>query len=204
MQKCPKCGNEMKVIEYDMALYPVYHCRPCDYYLDASEYLLDLYNVSEEAEQDGTKVMIYEPNTVDWQPGDIVIHDSDAKEPKMLMRVIAVTVDKMGIEMIDTEYIRDTNKRCSNLKEYLHDPDRFGINYEQATPEAIALAQQDWEKAHYWNWRHKQGAAVRKPVGDGSFDVSIATKAYTDEFGRARVHLVNGKSWRLDEVETIE
>lgn len=34
--------------------------------------------------------MINRPNTIQWQRGDIVIHDADAKEHRMLRIVIAV------------------------------------------------------------------------------------------------------------------
>ena len=33
----------------------------------------------------------YPPNTKRWQKGDLVLHDADAKEARMLMRVIAAT-----------------------------------------------------------------------------------------------------------------
>lgn len=32
--------------------------------------------------------MNYEPNTIRWQPGDLVIHDADAKNRHMLMVVL--------------------------------------------------------------------------------------------------------------------
>lgn len=35
--------------------------------------------------------MNYEPNTIDWQIGDLVLHDADAKEPRMLMVVVGET-----------------------------------------------------------------------------------------------------------------
>lgn len=32
--------------------------------------------------------LIHDPNTTQWQPGDLVIHDSDAKRSDMLMIVL--------------------------------------------------------------------------------------------------------------------
>lgn len=41
MTPCPRCQAEMYVYEYDMAFYPVYRCRPCNIYIDPSQYLYD-------------------------------------------------------------------------------------------------------------------------------------------------------------------
>ena len=37
--------------------------------------------------------MNYEPNTVKWKPGDLVLHDADAKEWRVMMRVVNYAVD---------------------------------------------------------------------------------------------------------------
>jgi hypothetical protein len=49
--------------------------------------------------------MLYPPNTIQWKKGDIVIHWADAKEPKMLMRVIGYTRDGL----CKTQYV-DPNR----------------------------------------------------------------------------------------------
>jgi hypothetical protein len=69
--------------------------------------------------------MNYEPNTTQWQKGDIVIHDADAKEACMLMRVIGYTRDGL----CKTKYVDKSRKRTvwKNGIEFLHDPARFGI-----------------------------------------------------------------------------
>ena len=75
--------------------------------------------------------MNYKPNTIDWKVGDIVIHDADAKKPRMLMLVIRV--QKNGL--IVTEYIDENIRRLclflqtkyKNDKKFLHDPKIFGI-----------------------------------------------------------------------------
>ena len=70
--------------------------------------------------------MNYEPNTVHWKPGDIVVHDADAKKPYMLMRVTGY--DREGL--VVTRYVRRENERGAyhNELRYLHDPARFGID----------------------------------------------------------------------------
>lgn len=72
--------------------------------------------------------MLYEPNTIDWRVGAIVIHDADAKRASMLM--IVVKIQKNGL--IQTKYLFPTGgqriqKIWKNGKEHLLDPKRFGI-----------------------------------------------------------------------------
>jgi len=76
--------------------------------------------------------MNYTPNTIDWQIGDLVIHDADHKSDDMIMRVVGRTRDGL----IKTKYLGPDqsflvhacrNKVWTNPKEVLHDPDRFGI-----------------------------------------------------------------------------
>ena len=75
--------------------------------------------------------MNYEANEVDWNVGDIVIHDCDAKKEHMLMVVI-----KKEISFEETVYLTryvyagtSTNQRkvWKNCKEVLHEPKRFNI-----------------------------------------------------------------------------
>lgn len=78
----------------------------------------------------------YEPNKVVWPVGSLVIHDCDAKESRMLMRVVSVP-DENG--QVETEYV-DGYRQCQFKKtlrkgqrqlstlSYLHDPARFNIN----------------------------------------------------------------------------
>ena len=74
--------------------------------------------------------MNYEPNTIDWPVGSPVIHDADAKEVRMLMRVIGRLADGR----VETRYISEEmcakhgRKVWHNRQEVLHDPSRFGID----------------------------------------------------------------------------
>ena len=79
--------------------------------------------------------MIYEPNKTLWKIGDLVIHDADAKEKRMLMRVIGYR--KNESEVCETEYLDDELRkswcvgkfhgRIFNHIRVLHDPAIFGI-----------------------------------------------------------------------------
>ncbi len=70
--------------------------------------------------------MNYEPNTTEWQVGDIVIHDADAKNIKYLMRV--TKIDRPD-GLIETVYINhDEDQIYENDAKFLHDPVRFGLN----------------------------------------------------------------------------
>ena len=75
--------------------------------------------------------LIHDPNTTQWQPGDLVIHDSDAKRADMLMIVLGQ--DATGA--FRTRYAFPwaqprpwRRKIWRNTMEWLHDPARFGIS----------------------------------------------------------------------------
>lgn len=71
--------------------------------------------------------MLYEPNTIDWKTGDVVIHDTDAKKKHMLMRVIKVQKNGLIVTKYITPPSYDKRNRWKNDKKFLHDPARFGI-----------------------------------------------------------------------------
>lgn len=70
--------------------------------------------------------MNYEPNTRKWEPGELVLHDADAKTVEMLMVVIDYNRD-------GTVRTRYRNPAVSNRQIWvndlrvLHDPARFGV-----------------------------------------------------------------------------
>lgn len=75
--------------------------------------------------------LIHAPNTTEWKPGDLVIHDSDAKRADMLMIVLGQ--DAAGV--FRTRYAFPwaqprpwRRKIWRNTVEWLHDPARFGIS----------------------------------------------------------------------------
>jgi len=75
--------------------------------------------------------MNYEPNTIKWKTGDIVIHDADAKSEEMLMVVLGYRCDG---NICETVYLRPCSRDSitrrlvfSNEIQHLHDPARFGL-----------------------------------------------------------------------------
>lgn len=69
----------------------------------------------------------YKSNQVEWQVGDLVLYDYDAKEPTMLLRVIKVF--KNGKRRV--QYCREaygSKGACWNESlDLLHDPARFAV-----------------------------------------------------------------------------
>jgi len=99
-------------------------------------------------EEKPKKIMIEDNTTDRWKSGDIVIHDSDSKEHKMLM--VVLSVDDTGMAKTLYFNIREIVPKCiirkfdsfekipfkvlkqylqvwENDLQYLHDPARFGI-----------------------------------------------------------------------------
>ena len=72
--------------------------------------------------------MNYEPNTIDWKIGDLVIHDCDAKSEHMLARIAEKKETKKGMRY-RMAYLDDklNYEEWWNSKESLHDPKRFNL-----------------------------------------------------------------------------
>ncbi len=76
--------------------------------------------------------MNYEENNINWQIGELVIHDADKKVEHMLMKVIGINITEKET-IYKTRYLF-ANNLCnqrmiwSNDKKFLHDPKRFDIN----------------------------------------------------------------------------
>jgi len=76
--------------------------------------------------------MNYEENNINWQIGELVIHDADKKVEHMLMKVIGINITEKET-IYKTRYLfanNSCNQRMiwSNDKKFLHDPKRFDIN----------------------------------------------------------------------------
>lgn len=69
-------------------------------------------------------VMNYKPNEIEWNIGDIVIHDADSKHWYMLMKVIGIDGDRYKTTYINRAGNAD---HYWNRKEVLHDPSRFNL-----------------------------------------------------------------------------
>lgn len=147
--------------------------------------------------------MNYEPNTRHWRKGDIVLHDADAKEPKMLMRVVGYTRDGL----CKTQYVDKRRRRTmwKNDTKYLHDPERFGITIRFCDPsqETLEKWQESWERVRWWNKRYQPGQRVRTTSADGGFEAVTQDAAWFDRSGCDKVYLKPGGGWWLKFVEAI-
>lgn len=145
----------------------------------------------------------YEPNTEEWMGGDIVIHDGDAKEPKMLMIVLGHSRDGQ----IRTKYISKGRKRrvMKNFLDCLHKPERFNIqsSWGKYTQEVLGRIQIDWDRVRIFNHRHSVGTLVRA-TGGGGFEACTTGPAYMDAGGSALVDLEGYLAWPLYFVKAVQ
>lgn len=76
--------------------------------------------------------MIYEANTRRWAPGDVVIHDMDAKRAAMLTVVVGYTRsgDVRTVYREPALRAQWRGRPIVNRLAVLHDPARFGIAVE--------------------------------------------------------------------------
>jgi len=148
--------------------------------------------------------MNYPANTTHWRIGDVVIHDCDAKEPWMLMRV--------------TGYQRDGLARCQyihashNLKKIwpnpisdLHDPARFLMTAEWGNwgQTRLSQIQREWEWARRWNTHRPLGTRVRTTSADGGFEAVTIEAARVWATGTAMIRLSVRGYWALQFVEVV-
>ena len=82
------------------------------------------------------KRLNYEPNTVEWDRGDLVIHDCDAKTKSMLMIVVGKEWNGMEDRWdYRTAYLYQEDNRKTgvwiNDKKFLHAPSRFNIQCDE-------------------------------------------------------------------------
>lgn len=151
--------------------------------------------------------MNYEPNLIQWHKGSIVIHDADAKEPKMLMRVIGYTRDGL----VKTQYIDKRHKRTvwKNGKEFLHDPRRFDLLAQDFAQEYVERYQDDFERVRRWNRNHPEiGVPVLVPTTHAGIRLTrTITKAFmqghhgyvhTQEYGHHE-----GDMWEIQFVADV-
>lgn len=128
--------------------------------------------------------MNYQANKTRWKIGDIVIHDLDAKEPKMLMRVTGYKPDGQCV----TQYATSPSNSVMYVNDLavLHDPAQFGINPEWGTYGIThqGMIQEDWELVRRFNHKHPIGTQVYRK---GAQVVTFTTQAATMSLGWASV-----------------
>lgn len=151
--------------------------------------------------------MNYEANTIQWRRGDIVIHDEDAKEPDMLMRIVGFTRKD---NLAKCQYVakRHPRKLYINDYKYLHDPNRFGLNPEwgKYSQETLKRIQRESDRVRIWNSRFRLGLVglpVKTTSADGGFETVTIGKAYLDKGGQAMITLERGGNWSLMFVEPV-
>lgn len=143
--------------------------------------------------------MLYEPNKEHWRRGDVVIHWCDAKEPRMLMKIIGFTRDGL----VKTQYLFRTHKRTIyiNSMEKLLDPLDFNLSVRVGEWDQKPLQdyQHEFEQVRFWNHVHPEiGVWVKKISADGQ-DVPVTqtkSKAFMQGH-QARISLVHGGIWAL-------
>lgn len=147
--------------------------------------------------------MNYAPNTEKWGVNEIVIHDADAKEPRMLMVVIGRT----STGEIKTRYLLPSEhgrKVWVNHLEYLHDPKRFGLacDWHNFGRKQIKAAQQQFERMRIWNYWHKPGAIAK--VASQAWEAIVTHPAYLAQSGRAQLYLDRRGAWDLEFTRVVK
>lgn len=156
--------------------------------------------------------MNYEPNTTQWQKGDFVLHDADAKEPRMLMRVIGYTRDGL----CKTQYMTPDHKRTiwKNRIAVLHDPERWLGEWKHTrnpSVETVQLWQENFVRVRRWNAYHDIGQTVVTTSADGGFYTKTTSKALMIGVG-AHIYLENvicadgrrrGGMWSLEFIAAV-
>ena len=83
-----------------------------------------------QEEMEACVVMLNRPNRRELKRGDVVIHDRDAKEHRMLRVVVAI--NDRGVVRTVFQHKNELPEHWRNrvfydLPKYLHDPKRFGV-----------------------------------------------------------------------------
>ena len=144
-------------------------------------------------------IVNYEANTIHWVKGSVVIHDADAKEPKMLMRIVGFTRDGLA----KCQYVDKRHKRTiyPNAIAPLHTPARFGLNgnWANENQHQFEKIQGEWEFMRRWNQkRYRQDVMVKTSDNDREYRVMAPACMWQDGTavillwprGYCRLHLV--------------
>lgn len=142
--------------------------------------------------------MNYQENTTRWLKGDIVIHDIDAKEPKMLMKVVGYTRDGL----CKTQYCGKEHKRTvyKNELKYLHAPEMFGIKsiWGEYRQDLLDKVQTSWLRVKNWNAKFPEDMPVIAWDTGGDRYSKVRGKAYMDAGGHGFIWVEGLGNWSLD------
>ena len=161
------------------------------------------------------------PNTIPWEKGSVVVHDSDLKQPRALMRITGYTSNGQA----KCRYISKKKPRTiyRNLQMYLLDPAQFGLNarWGELSEEKLEEVQTQWEHAQMWNVLNQVGQTVlvvdikkitiTEMLSDVSIDESNSFRAvtigqaYMNKEGKAMVDIdKNNQSVLLNNIVAIK
>lgn len=148
--------------------------------------------------------MNHEPNLMHWVRGSIVIHDADAKEPKMLMKVIGFTRDGFT----KTQYIdkRQSRKVFTNRMVLLHDPRRFDLLAQDFAQEYIVTYQLNFERVRRWNKNHPEPQGGVLVLALTAREGVVLTRTTSKALMRgvcAQIYLANGGQWDLEGIADV-
>lgn len=153
--------------------------------------------------------MNYEPNTITWQKGDLVLHDCDAKQPKMLMKVIGYTREGK----CKTQYLFRDKRRTvwKNEIKYLHSPEQWFQKYHEwgnYSQDYLEGIQRDFERVKRWNRLYQPGQKVITTSADGNGETFTKGLARFEQ-GKATIYLADTDLcrfgwWSLEFVKAIK
>jgi hypothetical protein len=162
-----------------------------------------------------------EPNTIPWEKGSVVVHDSDLKQPRALMRITGYTTNGQA----KCRYISKKKPKTvyKNLQMNLLDPAQFGLNarWGELSEEELEEVQTQWERAQMWNVMNQVGQTVlvvdikKISIEEMMTDVSVdetnsfravtSSRAYMNKAGKAMVDIdKNSQSVLLDYIVAIK
>lgn len=138
--------------------------------------------------------MNHAPNLEHWPVGAIVIHDADAKEPRMLMKIVGFTRDGYA----KTKYLGSRTRReiHTNRMVVLHDPRRFGLLAQEFTALQIERYQDSFEQVRGWNKTYSElgmAVCVVLPTYD-KLRTTTTSEAFIDRNLMAKVYLAIGQT----------
>lgn len=151
--------------------------------------------------------MNYDPNTTQWCEGDLVLHDADAKEPKMLMKVTGYTRDGL----CKTQYLFTNRRRkiWKNEIRFLHNPETWlpGAKYWSIlSQDVLEEFQWNFECVRRWNHYRKVGQVVQVTLSNITFETVTTGPAIFSLYkgGSAKVPLQHRGEWSLNLVKALD
>lgn len=145
----------------------------------------------------------YPDNAILWARGHTVIHRGDAKEPRMLLKIVGFTrVEKYPkCQYVDR---RNGRKIYAFLNKDLLNPEDFKLNFDwgDSSQEYLQMVQAEWDRVRRWNRLYRPGIKVKTTSADGGFETYTKSEAIFNHGGEAIINLEKGGNWLLKFVES--